>query len=69
MTDKPAEGNGDEQPQGDFANLTPEEFLARTADGTAKEAPAPMLPTMPWARRRPWPLSAPRTCNACRPNM
>ena len=40
MTDKPAEGNGDEQPQGDFANLTPEEFLARTADGTAKEAAA-----------------------------
>lgn len=40
MTDKPAEGNGDEQPQGDFANLTPEEFLAKTAEGTAKEAGA-----------------------------
>ncbi len=40
MTDKPAHNNGDDEPQGGFSDLTPEEFLAKTADGNAKEAPA-----------------------------
>lgn len=44
MTDKPAEGAGEDRPEDgiskDFSELTPEQFLDKTADNEATEPPA-----------------------------